>query len=466
MHRKTRVTDANIYDRMSCTVVLNSDIVWLVLQHAAYTGNLWDHRTLRECCRVCREWYPLAKTILFRYVVLRNWQQFQALRQARDKLLQIGSNTPSTRLGYNVPALLATWEAHTRILECHISDDFRFNDICHALTHFPSLYELRLRVFHFEDRTIYNSLEIPSTIRALPYRNDSPLAIPSTIRALRLTKEEGSHAFGLRSIRYASHIISVLSKYTRLDCLQFEGIELIPDLQSPRLFQSIQTNKLLYLELEVTPLPDALSGDLFDNLLYLILHTKFQTPLLQHTVGVFKRVKSLTMFCHPILSSPELLLPPRRLSETFPTLTELRLGMRLYDLHLPTISPHLFQISSGLMSFSLFVSYVITKPAETQPANSFTVPPSLRYFEYWLRCDNRRRTALSPDTSVIRPFLNACESMGVQLLPSRAREPIKYVSITNNKILFAYLPADYGNDAVRTFCEQTVCPELFVDDCS
>ena len=443
---------------MSCTVVLNSDIVWLVLQHAAYTGNLWDYRTLRECCRVCRVWYPLAKTILFRYVVLRNRQQVRALRQARDNLLQIGSNTPSMRLGYNIPAPLGTWEAHTRILECHVSYDFRFNDICHALTHFPSLYELRLRVRHFEDCTIYSLLAIPSTIRSLLYRSDSSLAIPSTIRALRLTAEMFTAALGPQRIRYASHIISVLSKYTQLDCLEFEGISLIPHLQSPRLFQSIQTNKLLYLELEVPRLPDALSGDLFDNLLYLILHANFETSLLQYTVGVFKRVKSLTTFCYPFISSPKLLLPPHRLSETFPKLTELRLGMRFYHLHLPAISSLLSQIPSGLISLSLFI-FVGSRPepADTQPTYGFTVPPSLKYLEYGFGYYNPRYTTTDP--SALRPLLDACESMGVQLLPSQVGElnEFEFVSITNNKILFAHLPAEYGNDAVRTLCERTFC---------
>ena len=406
MGHKTRVTDANIYDRMSRTVILNTDIVWLVLQHAAYTDDLWDHRTLRECCCVCREWYPLAKRILFRFIVLRNQQQVRALRQARDKPLQIGSSTPSTRPGYNVPATLGTWEAHTRILECHISYDFRFNDICHALTQFPSLYELRLRV-HFLEYSLTD-------------RDDSSLAIPSTIRALRFTEGEGIFAFIPQEILYTSHIISVLSKYTRLDCLQFEGISLIPHLQSPWLFQSIQTNKLLYLEIEVCSLPDELSGDLFDNLLYLILHVTVESPLLQSTVGVFKRVKSLTTFYRPHMDSPEPLLPPRRLSETFPKLTELRLGVRLYYLHLPTISPLLSQIPSGLISLSLFISFVVTKPAETRPENSFKVPPTLRYFEYGLRYRNRTHTVLGSDASVIHPFLNACESVGVQLLPSRA----------------------------------------------
>jgi len=55
------------------------------------------------------------------------------------------------------------------------------------------------------------------------------------------------------------------------------------------LFQLIQINRLSYLELEAYGLFETLSEDLFDNLLYFILHQKWnhvRWARFQHTVGV------------------------------------------------------------------------------------------------------------------------------------------------------------------------------------
>jgi hypothetical protein len=417
---KTQVADPNIYDRMSPTVVvLNADIIWLVLQHAAYTDDVWDHRTLRECCRVSREWYPLAKRILFRYIVLRNRRQVRALQQTRGKHLQTGPNDPPGGLGYDVPVPVDTWKAHTRILECHWWDYFRFNDIRHALALFPSLYEVRVSV-HFYERHQGN-------------RDDSALAIPSTIRALRYTSLLLS---GPLNVACASRIISVLSKHARLHSLQFEGVSITPHLQFPRLFQSTPVNALLYLELEICDLPEALSGDLFANLLYLVLHQKsrcIQGAILQP--GVFKRVKSLTVLYSSRMESLETVLQLSELSKTFPELTEFRLGVRLHRLRLSTIAPLLSQIPSGLISLSLFIEAnppTDTELAETQPSDSFTIPTTFRYFEYAL--GYYPGTHASDDPPVIRPFLDSCKSKGVRLLPSRLYDMAEIVSI----LIFPY----------------------------
>jgi len=391
---------------MSSTVVLNTDIIWLVLQHAAYTDDKWDYRTLRECCLVSREWYPLAKRMLFRFVVLRSRRQVRALQQARGKRLQTGPNASSRGLEYDVPVPVDTWEAHTRILECHWMSSFRFNDIRHALALFPSLYEVRITV-HFHEPLQENG-------------DNSSLAIPSTIRALRFTY------LGYPHISCASHIISVLSKHTRLQCLQFEGLSITPHLQSSWLLRSIQLNALLYLELEICDLRETLSGDLFVNLLYLVLHLKsgyIHLTTLLH--GVFKRVKSLTaLYSYPMMS-PARELQFSGLSETFPELTELRLRLLLYRLCLSTIAPLLSQIPSGLISLSLFISFHLP-PTEIQRRHSFTVPTSLRYLEYGL---SYPITPFFDRPSAIHPFLDFCKSKGVQLLPSRVYNADDIVSI-------------------------------------
>src|SRR5258706_2858122 len=399
---------------MSPTVGLNTDVIWLVLQHAAYTDDIWDHRTLRECCRVSREWYPLAKRILFRFVVLRNRRQLWALQQTRGKHLLTGPSAPPRRPGYNAPVPVDIWEAQTRILACHWCNEFRFNDICHALALFPSLYEVRV-ILH-----IYEHLE--------PNRDDSSLAIPSTIRALRFT---GIHPVGFQNVASASHIISVLSKHSQLHCLQFKGSSFTPYFQSPLLFQSIQVNALLYLELEISDLPEAFSGDLFANLLYLVLHQKSNYShwaTLKH--AVFKRVKSLTALYYARMVSPESVLRLSQLSETFPELTELRLGIRLFCVQFSTIAPLLSQIPTGLISLSLFISHDIftaTEPAETWPRDSFTIPKSLRYFEYGLRHYPRIHTVVDPP--VLRPFLDSCKSKEVQVFPSPLYDVAEIVSI-------------------------------------
>ena len=415
MHHETQVTDTDIYHSMSSTGALNPDIIWLVLQHAAYSDDLWDYRTLRACCRVSHEWYPLAKRMLFRFIVLRSRQQVRILQQTRGKHLQIGPNTHSKKQGYDVFAPEDTWEAQTRILECHWSHEFRFNDIRHTLALFPSLYEVRVRIHTCE--------------RPRVDHDDSSIPIPSTIRALRFT---GSMIFSEeQNITSASSFISVLSKYTRLHCLQFDRMWITPHLQFPQLFQSIQVNELTYLELEIYDFHHMLSADLFDNLLYLILHQKarrgpWATP--QHIIGVFKRVKSLTVFYYSHVTSPQRVPQLSQLSETFPALTELRLGIQLFHLRVSLISPLFSQIPSGLISLSLFISagiYIRTGLTETQPWDNFTIPPTLRYFEYGL---DYSRDAIS-DPSVIRPFLNACKSMGVQILPFRAHDIIGIVCI-------------------------------------
>ena len=410
MYHTTQVADPNIYDRMSSTVVLNADIIWLILQHAAYTDDEWDHRTLRECCLVSRVWYPPAKRMLFRFVVLRSRRQVRALQQARGKHLQTGPNASSRGLQYNVPVPVDTWEAHTRILECHWWGSFRFNDIRHALALFPSLYEVRITV-HIYERLQENG-------------GDSSLAIPSTIRAFRYI---GRSDLGSWNISCASHIISVLSKHTRLQCLQFEGVSITRRLQSPGILRSIQLNALLYLELEIYDLLGTLSGDLFDNLLYLVLHLRsIHLATLLH--GVLKRVKSLTALYNSYMGSLEGVLPLSGLSETFPKLIELRLGLRLHHLRFSTITPLLSQIPSGLISLSLFISATLfdTGLAETQPRHSFTVPTSLRYFEFGLGYYPMTKVLDHP--SVV-PFSDFSRSKGVQLLAFRVIDVGYIVSI-------------------------------------
>ena len=448
MHHKPQVTGSDTYDGMSPTVGLNTDIIWLVLQHAAYTGNVWDHHTLNECCRVSREWYPLAKRMLFRFVVLRNRGQLRALQQARGKHLQIGPSAPPGGLGYDAPVPADTWEAQTRILKCFWCNNFRFNDILHALALFPSLYEVRV-VVHIHEHLQGDG-------------DDSSLAIPSTIRALRCYATR--HLPGRQNIAAVSHIISVLSKHCRLRCLQFKGVSILPHLQLPLLLQSFQVNALLYLELEISHLPETLSGDLFPNLLYLVLH---QMSSFNHWAivkrGVFKRVKSLTALNYSGTLSSK---PVLRLSQSFPELIELRLGIRLLRLQFATIDPLLSQIPSGLVSFSLLISsemYLGTE--ETWPRDSFTIPTSLKYFEYGLRHYPSLRNIVDPP--VFRPFLHYCRSKGVQLIPSPIYEMTQIVSVLPNSflnILIAHLPAGYGNDPVRTLCECAVFLELSADE--
>ena len=413
MRHKPQVTSLNIYDGMSPTVGLNTDIIWLVLQQAAYTDDVWDHRTLRECCRVSHEWYPLAKRMLFRFVVLRNRRQIRALQQTRGKHLQNRRSASPRGLGHDVPVPVDIWEAQTRILECHWCHDFRFNDIRRALALFPFLYEVRISVHIYE--------------RFEPNRDDTWLAIPSTIRALRYT---GILGLGSLNIACASHIISVLSKHSQLRCLQFKGVSIVPHFQSPLLFQSVQVNALLYLELEISDLPQTLPGDLFANLLYLVLHQRSRYShwaTLKH--GVFKRVKSLTALYYARMVSPESVLRLSRLSETFPALTELRLAIRLPRVQFSTIAPLLSQIPSGLISLSLFISsnmFTATEPAETGSKDSITIPASLRYFEYGLRYYPRIHTVV--DSPVLRPFLESCKSKEVQLLPSPIYDVAEIVS--------------------------------------
>lgn len=411
MHFKIQLTDPNIHDRMSPTVALNTDIIWLVLQHVAYTDRGWDYGTLRRCCHVSREWYPLAKRMLFRFVVLKNQRQLLALQHTLGKYIQTGPNAPPMGLGYDVTDI---WEAHTRILECHWGKDFRFNDIRQALALFPSLYEFRVSVHTYEN---FNTNSV-----------DGSLTIPSTIRAFRYI---GLLSSAPLNFACASYIISVLSEHSRLHCLQFKGVPITPHLRSPRLFQSVQLNALLYLELEIWYLPVSLSGDLFSNLLYLVLHQKLRprnSTTLQH--GVFKRVKSLTVVhYYRMASPPEAVSQLSRLSETFPELTELRLGTRLQYVDLSIIAPLLSHIPSGLISLSLFISaitFIPTEPAGIQPRNSFTIPTSLRYFEYGLRYPGRHTL---DDPPVIGPFLDLCRSKGVQLLPSFMSDTAEIVSI-------------------------------------
>ena len=406
------MTDSDIYDGMSPTVGLNTDVIWLVLQHAAYTDDVWDRRTLRECCRVSREWYPLAKRMLFRFVILGNRGQLRALQQTRGKHLQTGPSAPTRGLGYDVPVPVDTWEAQTRILACYWCSEFRFNDIRHALTLFPSLYEVRVSV-HIHEQLQANG-------------DDSSLAIPSTIRALRYSSILLS---GPQNIACASHIISLLSKHCRLHCLQIKGVSITPHLPFPLLFQSVQVDALLYLELEIRHLPEPLSGDLFPNLLYLVLHQRSKHShwaTVKHRV--FKRVKSLTVLDYSRMVSPEPVLRLSRLSETFPELTELRLGIRLFCLQFSTIAPLLSQIPSGLVSLSLFISSnIYTGTEETWPRDSFTIPTSLRYFEYGLRHYPSIRNIVDPP--VLRPFLDSCRSKEVQLFPSPIYEITEIVSI-------------------------------------
>jgi hypothetical protein len=117
-------------------------------------------------------------------------------------------------LGDDVPVPVGTWNAHTRILECRWSNDLRFNDLRLALALLPSLYEVRVSVYFYEDLHANrddSALTIPSTIRALLYSSSAPL-----------------------NIACASHtIISVLSKHSRLHCLQFKGVSTTRHLQSP-----------------------------------------------------------------------------------------------------------------------------------------------------------------------------------------------------------------------------------------
>ena len=397
---------------MSCTSVLNTDTIWLVLQHAGYSDGLWDYRTLRACCHVSSEWYPLAKRMLFRFIVLRDRQQVRILQQTRGKHLQIGPNTPFGRPGYDVFTPGDIWEAQTRILECHWSHNFLFNDIYHALALFPSLYEVRVRLHVYEGPRVH--------------RDDTSLPIPSTIRALRFT---GSMILSEdQNIAAASRFTDVLPKYTRLTCLEFKNIWIMHYFQFPPPLQSIQINELTFLELEIHEWHDKLSGGSFDNLLYLILHHKSGWATPQHTFGVFKRVKSLTVFYHSHVTSPGRVPQLSRLSETFPALTELRLGIRVFRLRLSILALLFSHIPSGVMSLSLFISADscnrdrLTEPA---PEDTPTIPPNLRYFEYGIEISPWTRTL---DLSVLHPLLHTCESMGVQLLPTRIYAMTEVVS--------------------------------------
>jgi len=409
VHFKTQGTDPNIHDRMFPTVTLNTDITWLVLQHAAYTGSVWDRRTLRSCCLVCREWYPIAMRTLFRYVSLRTRQQLRALQQTLGKHLQTGPDAPTMGLEYDVPLPVDTWNAHTRILDCHWSEAFHFSDICQALALFPSLYEVRVRVY-------YN-------VYLHTLRDDSSLTIPSTIRALRYTSKLLPKAL---DIPCASHIISVLSKHSQLHCLEFKGGSIATHFRSPEFFQSV--NALLYLELDVSGSRVTLSGDLFPNLLYLVLHQKSSYHYALQ-LGVFSRVKSFTVFYYYMLSLDEA-SPRSRLSETFPRLTELRLGIHVDCVDFPVIASLLPEIPFGLISLSLFFSGILLTPAdlaEIQRRTSFTIPTTLKYFEY--RSEWCSRTKSYDDPPVIRPFVDSCKSKGIQLLPSQIPDLTAIVSI-------------------------------------
>jgi len=289
---------------MSPPVTLNADIIWFILQHVAYTGSVWDHRTLISCCLVSHEWYPIAQGTLFRFVSLRTRQQLRALQQTLGKHLQTGPNASPMGPGYVTPVPMDTLNAHTRILHCRWSNELRFNDIRQALALFPSLYEVRVSVYHNVDLHAF--------------RDDSSLTIPSTIRALRYTSNISSVAM---DILCASHIISILSKHSRLHCLEFKGVSIAPHLRSPEFFQPI--NALLYLELEVCDLRVTLSGDLFPNLLYLVLHQK-SGYYHELQLGIFSRVKSFTALYYNHMGSPGPVSLLPRLSETFPGLTELR----------------------------------------------------------------------------------------------------------------------------------------------
>jgi len=387
------------------TVTLNTDITWLVLQHAAYTGSVWDYRTLRSCCLVCREWYPIAMRTLFRFVSLQNQQQLHALQQTLGKHLQTGPDTPTMGLEYDVTLPVDIWNAHTRILDCHWSKEFCFNDIHQALALFPSLYEVRVRVYYKE--------------YLHPFRDDSSLTIPSTIRALRYTTRLPSEAM---DIPCASHIISVLSKHSRLHCLEFKGGGMAPHLRSPEFFQSV--NALLYLELDVFDSRVTLSGDLFPNLLYLVLHQKSRHhSALQ--LGVFSRVKSFTALYYYGMVSPDPVLS--RLSETFPGLTELRLGIEVHGVQFPAIDSLLPEIPFGLISLSLFISGIFLTLTGLAEIQRITIPTTLKYFEY--RSEWCSRTKSYDDPPVIRPFLDSCKSKGVQLLPSQIPDLTAIVSI-------------------------------------
>ena len=398
---------------MSCTSVLNTDIIWLVLQHAAYNDNFWDYRTLRACCCVSSEWYPLAKKMLFRFIVLRDRQQVRILQQTRGKHLQIGPNAPFGRPGYDVFTPGDIWEAQTRILECHWSHHFCFDDIYHALALFPSLYEVRVILHDFEGPRVHGY--------------DTSWPVPSTIRALRFT---GSMILSEKqNITAASRFTDVLPKYTRLTCLQFKNIWIIPYFQFTR---TVQINELTFLELDIHQYLDRLSGDRFDNLLYLILHQKSEhaeRAIPQHIAGVFKRVKSLTVFYHSHVTSPERVPQLSRLSETFPALTELRLGIRVFRLQMSILALLFSQIPSGVISLSLFISAdwynSPARPTESPPGDTPAIPPNLRYFEYGIEFSAWARTL---GLSVIRPLLDACESMGVQLLPTRIYAMTEVVS--------------------------------------
>ena len=346
---------------------------------------------------------------LFRFVSLQNEQQLHALQQTLGKHLQTDPDAPPMGLEYDVPLPVDTWNAHTRILDCHWSDEFCFNDIHQALALFPSLYEVRV--------TVYYSGYLHT------FQDDSSLTIPSTIRALRYTSHLPSVSM---DILCASHIISILSKHSRLHCLEFKGVPIIPHLQSPEFFQS--ANALLYLELEVSHFRVTLSGDLFPNLLYLVLHQKSRHHYALR-LGVFSRVKSFTALYYYMVSQDPV-SPLSRLSETFPELTELRLGIQVQCGQLPAIATLLPEIPSGLISLSLFISGIITAPAdlaEIQRRNSFTIPTTLKYFEY--RSAWCSRTKIYDDPPAISSFLDSCKSKGIQLLSSPILDLAVIVSI-------------------------------------
>ena len=404
---------------MSYTGVLNPDVIWLVLHYAAYSDNLWDYRTLKACCHVSREWYSLAKRILYRFIVLWNRQQVRILQQTRGKHLQIRPDASPRGPGYDVPPQEDIWEAQTRIVECHWSGDLLSDDIRHALSLFPSLYEVRVKI-HLYERPWVN-------------QDVSSLPMPSTIQALRLTGSVGLEEY--QNNHLASYFISVLSKYARIHCLQCDGIWITPDLRFPKFLQSIPIHELTYLEFDIMDQHEDLTGDLFDNLLYLVLHQKLAATVcvtLKHLYGVFKKVKSLTVFHYAYLSPPERVPQLSRLPEMFPALTELRLGLRLSHLQYSVITPLFSRIPSGLISLSLFIAanpykytHTETTLAETEPWEDFTIPPTLRYFEYGLGSSTGAECV-----SVMRPFLEACESMGVQILPSQLHDITDVVSIT------------------------------------
>ena len=186
------------------------------------------------------------------------------------------------------------------------------------------------------------------------------------------------------------------------------------------------------MELEIHGWYDKLSGGCFDNLLYLVLHQKSEfagwaTP--HHIFGVFKRVKSLTVFYRSHVTSRERVPLLPRLSETFPALTELRLGIQVHHLQMSILVLLFSQIPSSMISLSLFISansYNRARPTESPPVDAPTIPPNLRYFEYGIEFSAWTRAL---DLSVLRPLFDACETMGVQLLPTRVYAMTEVVSI-------------------------------------